>query len=117
MWNDQILSHKGPSEIRDIDIANLRLKFNAFKALKGEKVQQSFTWLKILLNALENKDVKILQYKVNASHFLPMRRDYTRGQRERVGAVRTPMDKSKETYFGYGTKRGIDKGLVAESFD
>ncbi|GJT76971.1 hypothetical protein Tco_1043696 [Tanacetum coccineum] len=66
MWNDLILSHEGPSEIRDIDIATLRLKFNAFKALKGEKVKQSFTWLKILLNALENKDVKILQYKVNA---------------------------------------------------
>ncbi|GJS26781.1 hypothetical protein Tco_0487401 [Tanacetum coccineum] len=29
--------HEGPSEIRDTNFAALRLKFNAFKALKGEK--------------------------------------------------------------------------------
>ncbi|GJW31991.1 hypothetical protein Tco_0052023 [Tanacetum coccineum] len=37
MWNDLILAHEGPSDTRDTKIAVLRLKFNAFKALKGEK--------------------------------------------------------------------------------
>ncbi|GJV32107.1 hypothetical protein Tco_1392507 [Tanacetum coccineum] len=67
MWNDLILSHEGPSDIRDIKIAALRLKLNAFKALKCEKVKETFTRLKILLNELENKDVKISQAKVNAT--------------------------------------------------
>ncbi|GJT50742.1 hypothetical protein Tco_0976899 [Tanacetum coccineum] len=67
MWNDLILSHEEPSETRDTKIATLRLKFNAFKGLKGEKVQQTYTRLKILLNELENKNVKIPQVEVNAT--------------------------------------------------
>ncbi|GJV30760.1 hypothetical protein Tco_1391160 [Tanacetum coccineum] len=51
---------------RDTKIAALRLKFNAFKALEAEKVKETYTKLKILLNELENKDVKIAQAEVNA---------------------------------------------------
>nr|GEV54295.1 retrovirus-related Pol polyprotein from transposon TNT 1-94 [Tanacetum cinerariifolium] len=61
MWTELILGHKGPSETRDTKIQALRLKFNAFKALKGKKVQQTYTKLKILLNNLESKDVIISQ--------------------------------------------------------
>ncbi|GJT70778.1 retrovirus-related pol polyprotein from transposon TNT 1-94 [Tanacetum coccineum] len=43
MWNDLILSHEGPSKTRDTNIAALRLKFNAFKALEGEKVKETYT--------------------------------------------------------------------------
>nr|GEW92362.1 hypothetical protein [Tanacetum cinerariifolium] len=66
IWNDLILIHDGPSNTRDTKIATLRLNFNAFKALKGEKVKETYIRLKILLNKLENKDVKIPQAKVNA---------------------------------------------------
>ena len=45
----------------------LRLKFNAFKALDGEKIAKNYTRLKILLNDLENKGVKIPQAEVNAT--------------------------------------------------
>ncbi|GJY39827.1 hypothetical protein Tco_0426191 [Tanacetum coccineum] len=37
MWNDLILVHKVPSNTKDTKIAALRLKFNAFKSLEGEK--------------------------------------------------------------------------------
>nr|GFA10808.1 hypothetical protein [Tanacetum cinerariifolium] len=37
MWTDLVLAHEGPSHTRDTKIAALRLKFNAFKALEGEK--------------------------------------------------------------------------------
>nr|GEY61818.1 hypothetical protein [Tanacetum cinerariifolium] len=67
MWNDLILSHEGPFETRDTKIATLRLKFNAFKALKGEKAKETYTRLKILLNELKNKDVKIPQAEVDAA--------------------------------------------------
>ncbi|GJT35902.1 hypothetical protein Tco_0926321, partial [Tanacetum coccineum] len=67
MWNYLILIHKGPSDIRDTKIPALRLKFNAFKALEGEKVKETYYKLEILLNELENKDVKIPQAKVNAT--------------------------------------------------
>ncbi|GJY04464.1 hypothetical protein Tco_0370404 [Tanacetum coccineum] len=67
MWNDLILAHEGPSNTRDTKIAALRLKFNAFKSLKGEKVMGTFTRLKCLLNDLENNGVTIPQAEVNAT--------------------------------------------------
>ncbi|GJX34612.1 retrovirus-related pol polyprotein from transposon TNT 1-94 [Tanacetum coccineum] len=67
MWNDLILAHEGPSNIRDTKIAALRLKFNAFKSLEGEKVNGTFTRLKCLLNDLENNGVIIPQAEVNAT--------------------------------------------------
>ncbi|GJZ56101.1 retrovirus-related pol polyprotein from transposon TNT 1-94 [Tanacetum coccineum] len=66
MWNDLILAHEGPSNTRDTKIAALRLKFNAFKSLEGEKVNGNFTGLKCLLNDLKNNGVTIPQAKVNA---------------------------------------------------
>ncbi|GJT29641.1 retrovirus-related pol polyprotein from transposon TNT 1-94 [Tanacetum coccineum] len=63
----QLDVHEGPSEIRDTKIASLRLKFNAFKALEGEKVKETYTRLKVLSNELENKDVKIPQAELNAT--------------------------------------------------
>ncbi|GJV19222.1 hypothetical protein Tco_1368242 [Tanacetum coccineum] len=41
MCNDLILSHEGPSKTRDTKIAALRLKFDAFKALEGQKDSDS----------------------------------------------------------------------------
>ncbi|GKE19770.1 retrovirus-related pol polyprotein from transposon TNT 1-94 [Tanacetum coccineum] len=67
MWNDLILAHEGPSDTRDTKIAALRLKFNAFKVLEGDKVNGTFTSLKCLLNDLENNDVIIPQAKVNTT--------------------------------------------------
>ncbi|GJV60959.1 hypothetical protein Tco_1467059 [Tanacetum coccineum] len=61
MLNDLILAHEGPSDIRDTKIVALRLKFNAFKSLEGEKVNGAFTRLKCLLNDLENNGITIPQ--------------------------------------------------------
>ncbi|GJR21978.1 hypothetical protein Tco_0970505 [Tanacetum coccineum] len=60
-WNDLILAHEGPFDTRDTKIAALRLKFNAFKSLEGEKVNETFTRLKCLVNDLENNGVIIPQ--------------------------------------------------------
>ncbi|GKB40260.1 hypothetical protein Tco_0885202 [Tanacetum coccineum] len=67
MWNDLILAHEGPSDTRDTKIAALRLKFNAFKSRKGEKVNGTFTRLTCFLNDLENNGVSIPQAEVNAT--------------------------------------------------
>ncbi|GJS82362.1 hypothetical protein Tco_0748903 [Tanacetum coccineum] len=67
MWTDIVLAHKRPSKTKDTKIVALRLKFNAFKALEGEKVNGTFTRLKCLLNDLENDDVSIPQAEVNAT--------------------------------------------------
>nr|GEY00430.1 retrovirus-related Pol polyprotein from transposon TNT 1-94 [Tanacetum cinerariifolium] len=131
-------------KIRDIKIAASRLKFNVVKALKGEKVNGTYTRLKCLLNDLKNNGVIISQsedsdsdveednrtsneFMVNLNveyHeralLANQKRFYKRS--ERVGSARKPIDKSKETCFACGNPRKgdrgkSDKGLVAESFD
>nr|GEV01960.1 hypothetical protein [Tanacetum cinerariifolium] len=124
-------AYEGPSDTRDTKIATLRLKFNDFKALEGEKVQGTYTWLKLLLNDLENKGVYIPQAEESDSdveedtrsnnEFLAdlnvefhdrallanQKRFYKRSGR--VGSAKKTIDKSKETCFACG--------VVAESFD
>ncbi|GJZ77898.1 hypothetical protein Tco_0642570 [Tanacetum coccineum] len=63
MWTELCLAYEGPSDTRDTKIAALRLKFNAFKALKGEKLNGTYTRLKCLLNDLECNRVYILRLK------------------------------------------------------
>ncbi|GKD71909.1 hypothetical protein Tco_1325999 [Tanacetum coccineum] len=63
----RLKTHEGPSDTRDTKIAALRIKFNAFKSLEGEKVNRTFTRLKCLLNDFENNGVSIPQAKVNAT--------------------------------------------------
>ncbi|GJS37490.1 hypothetical protein Tco_0535872, partial [Tanacetum coccineum] len=43
MWTELFLAYEGPSNTRDTKIATLRLKFNAFMTLKGEKVNGKYT--------------------------------------------------------------------------
>ncbi|GJZ66341.1 hypothetical protein Tco_0623037, partial [Tanacetum coccineum] len=97
MWSGLTISHEGPSETKDTKIATLRLKFKAFKALKSEKVQQTYTRLNILLNDLENKDVKI-----------PQDIDLD---------VEEDTKSSKEYLIKVVSKQKNHKRLVAESFD
>ncbi|GJU71992.1 hypothetical protein Tco_1263397 [Tanacetum coccineum] len=56
-------NHEGPSDTRDTIIASLRLKFNAFKALEGEKVKETFTslpkkWLSMNQTQRANNSIK-----------------------------------------------------------
>ncbi|GJV11643.1 hypothetical protein Tco_1353184 [Tanacetum coccineum] len=63
----RLKTHEGPSDTRDTKIAALRLKFDAFKLLEGEKVNRTFTRLKCLLNDFENNGVTIPQAEFNAT--------------------------------------------------
>ncbi|GJX65589.1 retrovirus-related pol polyprotein from transposon TNT 1-94 [Tanacetum coccineum] len=63
MYKDLILAHEGPSDTRDTKIAALRLKFNAFKSLEGEKVNETFTslprkWLSMNQTQRANNSIK-----------------------------------------------------------
>lgn len=69
MWTNLVLRHEEPSETRDTKIAAIRLKFNCLKVLEGEKVAQTYTRLKSLLNDLSNKGVNIPKARVNATFF------------------------------------------------
>ncbi|GKD64066.1 hypothetical protein Tco_1306174 [Tanacetum coccineum] len=145
MWNDLIFAHEGPSNTRDTKIAALRLKFNAFKSLEGEKVNGTFTRLKCLLNDLENNGVTIPQTEVNSTfvNSLPrkwlsmnqtqrannsikneMKLDYNyKGKYKGLKAEMVVLTKriddmtKGKSEKGKKDKEKSEKGLLAESFD
>ncbi|GJZ38969.1 ribonuclease H-like domain-containing protein, partial [Tanacetum coccineum] len=120
IWNDFILAHEGPFDTRDTKIAALRLKFNAFKSLKGEKVLGTFTRLKCLLNNLENNGVTIPQAEVNATFDSDSNAEEDqRTSNEFMVDLNAEID---DLTKGKSEKGKIDKGksekgLIAESFD
>nr|GFA05880.1 hypothetical protein [Tanacetum cinerariifolium] len=98
MWNDLILAHEGPSDTMDTKMAALRLKFNAFKALEGEKgsnldVEED--------NKTSNEFMANLKAEYHERALLANQKRYYK-MSGRVGSARKPMDKSKETCFAYG---------------
>ncbi|GJV16325.1 hypothetical protein Tco_1361648 [Tanacetum coccineum] len=89
MWNDLSLAHEGPPDTTDTKIEALRLKFNAFKAFEGEKVNGTFTRLKCLLNDLENNGVSILQAEINATFVNNLPRKWLKGLIDQIHESKT----------------------------
>ncbi|GJS95756.1 retrovirus-related pol polyprotein from transposon TNT 1-94 [Tanacetum coccineum] len=113
MWNDLILAHEGPSDTRDTKIAALRLKFNAFKSLEGEKVMGTFTRLKCLLNDLENNGVTIPQAEVNATFVNSLPRKWlSMNQTQR--ANNSIKNDSLATLYG---KYNYEEGLIDQIYE
>ncbi|GJR69811.1 retrovirus-related pol polyprotein from transposon TNT 1-94 [Tanacetum coccineum] len=113
IWNDLILAYEGPSDIRDTKIAALRLKFNAFKSLEGEKVMGMFTRLKCLLNDLENNGVTIPQAEVNATFVNSLPRKWlsmNQTQRENNSI----KNDSLATLYG---KYNYEEGLIDQIYE
>nr|GEV51936.1 hypothetical protein [Tanacetum cinerariifolium] len=113
MWNDLILAHEGPSDIRDTKIVALRLKFNAFKSPEGEKVNGTFIRLKCLLNDLENNGVTIPQAEVNAKFVNSLPRKWmsmNQTQRENISIKNDSM----ATLYG---KYNYEEGLIDQIYE
>nr|GEZ62527.1 hypothetical protein [Tanacetum cinerariifolium] len=105
MWNDLILSHEGPSDTMDTKIAALRLKFNAFKALEGEKDRDSDV-------EKDTKGSNEFLADLNAEFhdralLANQMRFYKRSRR--IRSARKPMDKSNETCFACGKQGHFQK--------
>ncbi|GJW93368.1 hypothetical protein Tco_0173040 [Tanacetum coccineum] len=113
MWNDLILAHERPSDTRDTKIDALRLKFNAFKSLEGEKVNGTFTRLKCLLNDLENNGVIIPQAEVNVTFVNSLLRKWlSMNQTQR--ANNSIKNDNMATLYG---KYNYEEGLIDQDSD
>ncbi|GJR75251.1 retrovirus-related pol polyprotein from transposon TNT 1-94 [Tanacetum coccineum] len=116
IWIDIILAHEGPSETKDTKIASLRLKFNAFKALKGERVKETFTRLKYLLNDLENNGVSISQAKLNATFVNSLPRKWLSMNQTQRANNSIKNDTMEALYGKYNYEEGlIDQIYMSES--
>ncbi|GKB42333.1 retrovirus-related pol polyprotein from transposon TNT 1-94 [Tanacetum coccineum] len=53
-WDDLILYHKGPSDVKESRVMDLNLCYNTFKFKEGESLTQTFTRYKALMNENTN---------------------------------------------------------------
>nr|GEW83660.1 hypothetical protein [Tanacetum cinerariifolium] len=106
-------AHEGPSDTKDTKIDAMRLKFNAFKALKGKKVNGTFIKLKCLLNGFENNGVIIPQAEVNATFVNSLPRKWlSMNQTQR--ANNSIKNDSLATVYG---KYNYEEGLIDQIYE
>ncbi|GJX94550.1 retrovirus-related pol polyprotein from transposon TNT 1-94 [Tanacetum coccineum] len=66
-WDDLILYHEGPSDVKESRVMDLKLCYNTFKFKEGESLTQTFTRYKALMNELVNDGIKLSKLEINAS--------------------------------------------------
>ncbi|GKE86969.1 hypothetical protein Tco_1560711 [Tanacetum coccineum] len=66
-WDDLILYHEGPSNVKESRVINLKLCYNTFKFKEGESLTQTFTRYKALMNELVNDGIKLSKLEINTS--------------------------------------------------
>ncbi|GJZ10911.1 retrovirus-related pol polyprotein from transposon TNT 1-94 [Tanacetum coccineum] len=64
-WDDLILYHEGPSDVKESRVMDLKLRYNTFKFKEGESLTQTFTTYKALMNELVNDGIKLSKLEIN----------------------------------------------------
>ncbi|GKB42185.1 hypothetical protein Tco_0887127 [Tanacetum coccineum] len=64
-WDDLILYHEGPSDVKESRVMDLKLCYNTFKFKEGEPLTQTFTRYKALMNELVNDGITLLKLEIN----------------------------------------------------
>ncbi|GJW90056.1 hypothetical protein Tco_0167609 [Tanacetum coccineum] len=64
-WDDLILYHEGPSDVKKSRVMDLKLCYNTFKFKEGETLTQTFTRYKALMNKLVNDGIKLSKLEIN----------------------------------------------------
>ncbi|GJZ12090.1 ribonuclease H-like domain-containing protein [Tanacetum coccineum] len=64
-WDDVILYHEGPYDMKKSRVMDLKLCYNTFKFKEGEKLAQTFTRYKALMNDLVNDGIKLSKLEIN----------------------------------------------------
>ncbi|GKA93554.1 hypothetical protein Tco_0815540 [Tanacetum coccineum] len=64
-WDDLILYHEGPSDVKESRVMDLKLCYNTFKNKEGKTLTQTFTRYKALMNELVNDGIKLSKLEIN----------------------------------------------------
>ncbi|GJT72038.1 retrovirus-related pol polyprotein from transposon TNT 1-94 [Tanacetum coccineum] len=65
-WDDLILYHEGPSDVKESRVMDLKLLcYNTFKFKECESLTQTFTRYKALMNELVNDGIKLSKLEIN----------------------------------------------------
>ncbi|GJU19792.1 hypothetical protein Tco_1153134 [Tanacetum coccineum] len=66
-WDNLILYHEEPSDVKESRVMNLKLCYNTFKFKEGESLTQTFTRYKALMNELVNNGINLSKLDINTS--------------------------------------------------
>ncbi|GKC20075.1 retrovirus-related pol polyprotein from transposon TNT 1-94 [Tanacetum coccineum] len=64
-WDDLILYHEGPSDVKESRVMDMKLCYNTFKFKEGESLTQTITRYKALMNELVNDGIKLSKLEIN----------------------------------------------------
>nr|GEW47769.1 retrovirus-related Pol polyprotein from transposon TNT 1-94 [Tanacetum cinerariifolium] len=64
-WDNLILYHEGPFDVKENKLMDLKLCYNTFKFKEGESLTHTFTRYKALMNELVNDGMKLLKLEIN----------------------------------------------------
>ncbi|GKE82402.1 hypothetical protein Tco_1552402 [Tanacetum coccineum] len=64
-WDDLILYHEGPFDVKESRVMDLKLCYNTFKFKEGKTLIQTFPRYKALMNELVNDGIKLSKLKIN----------------------------------------------------
>ncbi|GKB58991.1 retrovirus-related pol polyprotein from transposon TNT 1-94 [Tanacetum coccineum] len=64
-WDDLILYHEAPSDVKESRVMDLKLCYNTFKFKEGETLTQTFTRYKALMNELVNDGITLSKLEIN----------------------------------------------------
>nr|GEW24503.1 retrovirus-related Pol polyprotein from transposon TNT 1-94 [Tanacetum cinerariifolium] len=65
IWDDMILYHEGPSDVKESRVIDLKLCYNTFKFKEAKSLKQTFTRYKDLMNELVNDGIKLSKLEIN----------------------------------------------------
>ncbi|GJU39952.1 hypothetical protein Tco_1192909 [Tanacetum coccineum] len=116
-WDDLILYHEGPSDVKESRVMDLKLCYNTFKFKEGESLTQTFTRYKALMNELVNDGIILSKLEINNG--------FINGFTKEVSKVLPSLLKTQIIVkdsglfsicfqFFLGKK---NKGLIAETYD
>ncbi|GJU09532.1 retrovirus-related pol polyprotein from transposon TNT 1-94 [Tanacetum coccineum] len=97
IWDDLILYHEAPSDVKESRVMDLKLCYNTFKFKEGETLTQTFTRYKALMNELDFQDSPDDEEDTRSSY------EYLNDLEEEYQA-RALLAKSKR-FFKRGTQR------------
>ncbi|GJV11381.1 retrovirus-related pol polyprotein from transposon TNT 1-94 [Tanacetum coccineum] len=64
-WDDLILYHEGPSDVKESRVMDLKLCYSTFKFKECETLTQTFTRYKALMNELVNDGINLSKLEIN----------------------------------------------------
>ncbi|GJY75087.1 retrovirus-related pol polyprotein from transposon TNT 1-94 [Tanacetum coccineum] len=75
-WDDLILYHEGPYDVKESRVMDLKLCYNTFKFKEGETLTQTFTRYKALMNELVNDGIKLSKIEINIGFIIAVTKEW-----------------------------------------